>query len=407
MSSLIRLAAANVLRQRGRTGAALAAIALGVASIILSGGFIRDIFDQLAEAVISSETGHIQVAKQGFFDNGSRSPERFVLEDADAVARRIEAQPGVAGVLGRLKFSGLLSNRRSELPVIGEGIEPAKEARLGTYLKLLQGSRLEDGDRFGMMVGEGVAQSLRLSPGSPASLLVSTTAGAVNAYDVDVVAVTQSFSREYDARSVKVTLSAAQELLATRGANLLVVSVDRTADAPAIAGQLRARLGPLGLEVRLWNEINDFYDKAAELYRRQFGILQLIVLLMVVLSVVNSVSGAIYERTAEFGTMRALGNRSRDVFAQILAEGSLLGLAGSALGLVVGVAAAAAVSQIGIPMPAPPNSNLPYVARIQVDLSLVLQAAAIGLAASVLATVPAALRAGSIPIVEALRSADL
>ena len=66
MLALFRLARRNVLRQRTRTAMTLAAIAFGVIGLILSGGFVQDIFIQLGEAVIHSQSGHLQVAKAGF-----------------------------------------------------------------------------------------------------------------------------------------------------------------------------------------------------------------------------------------------------------------------------------------------------------------------------------------------------
>lgn len=61
----------------------------------------------------------------------------------------------------------------------------------------------------------------------------------------------------------------------------------------------------------------DFYEKAAQLYDRQFGVLRLIILLMVLLSVANSVNMTLFERTREFGTLLALGERQATVFKLI------------------------------------------------------------------------------------------
>ena len=47
---MLKLALRNLLRQHARTGLTLAAISLGVASIVLSGGFVEDILIQLREA---------------------------------------------------------------------------------------------------------------------------------------------------------------------------------------------------------------------------------------------------------------------------------------------------------------------------------------------------------------------
>lgn len=76
---MVKLAFRNIFRQRVRTAITLAAITFGVAGLILAGGFVRDIFFQLGEALIHSQSGHLQIVKSGFFTYGSRSPEKFLI----------------------------------------------------------------------------------------------------------------------------------------------------------------------------------------------------------------------------------------------------------------------------------------------------------------------------------------
>ena len=101
--------------------------------------------------------------------------------------------------------------------------------------------------------------------------------------------------------------------------------------------------------------------------------------------------------------MRALGRRQKDVFVQLVIEYSLLGLVGATVGAVVGVALAAIISSIGIPMPPPPNSEEPFTARIAVDAASVGYAFAVGFAATFLAVLWPAWRAQRVPVAEALR----
>ena len=139
------------------------------------------------------------------------------------------------------------------------------------------------------------------------------------------------------------------------------------------------------------------------LYDRQFGVLRLIVLLMVVLAVVGAINMAVFERAGEFGTMRALGNRSGDVLRLIVLEGAVLGVVGALAGLALGWAASWALSEVGIPMPPPPNANLEYIARIRLSPSVVAGAGIVGVLATFLASVVPALRVSRLPVVEALR----
>jgi putative ABC transport system permease protein len=400
---MLRLALRNVFRQRTRSALTLAAIMFGVVGLLLSGGFVHDMFDKLAEAIIHSQTGHVQLAKAGFFTRGFRAPEKYVVPDPQALAERIARLPQVADITARVQFSGLLNNGRTNLSIHGEGIEPGKEARLATHLVIKEGRSLADADRFGALLGEGVARALKLAPGDRIALLTSSVEGAMNTLDFEVVGVFQSLSKDYDARAVKISLPAAQELLNTRGANVLVVSLHQTADTTAVASQLRALTAADDLEVKGWHELNDFYPKTVALYERQFGVLQLIILVLVLLSVVNSVNMSLFERVGEFGTMRVLGDTSRRVCAVLIAEGLALGVAGSALGIVLGVAVALGISAVGIPMPPPPNSNLGYVAEIRLVPAVVAAAFFTGVAATILASILPAVRASRMPIAEALK----
>ncbi|MDQ8021863.1 MAG: FtsX-like permease family protein [Moraxellaceae bacterium] len=400
---LLKLSLRNIFRHRLRSGMTLAAIALGVAGLILAGGFIQDIFVQLGEAVIRSQYGHAQVSRQGFMEKGTRNPTRYLIEKPEALADSIRQLEGVDDVMARINFAGVVNNGRRDYSIIGEGVEPAKEARLGSMVTVLAGRMLEDRDADGVMLGEGVAAAMGVAPGERINLLINTAEGALNTLDFEVIGVFRTFSKDFDAHAVRIPLAAAQDLLQSSGANILVVSLHKTEDTDAVMARLQPLLANAPLEARSWRKLSDFYDKTRELYARQFGILQLIILGMVLLSVSNTVNMSIFERVAEFGTVRALGDRQADVVRSVLTENLMLGALGAALGVALGLATAWIVSYVGIPMPPPPNANTGYLARIQVLPINVLTAAAIGVAATGLAALLPAWRVSRTPVVDALR----
>ena len=399
----LNFALRNVFRQRARSAGTLAAIALGVAGLILAGGFVQDIFFQLGEAVIHSQSGHIQVAKKGYREGRVRAPEAFLIDRPDELKRMIGEAPGVQLTLERLGFAGVINNGRRDLGIIGEGVEPSAEEKLGTYLRYIEGRPLRDGDLDGIVMGQGVARSLGLKPGDRVNLVISLAQGAVNTLDFEVIGVFQSFSKDFDARAVRIPLRAARELMDTASAHVLVVMLDRTEDTDAVLASLKNRLEDRGFELASWRELSDFYDKTLKLYDRQFGVLRLIILLMVLLSVTNSVNMTLFERTREFGTLLALGDRPGTVFRLIMTESALLGVLGAAIGVAVGCAAAMIISAIGIPMPPPPNANIGYTASIRLVPGEIVLAGAIGVAATILAAVLPARRASRLNVVDALR----
>lgn len=393
----------NVFRQRARSAGTLAAISLGVAGLILAGGFVQDIFVQLGEAVIHSQSGHIQISREGYREGKTRSPEAFLIEQPDKLQKMLQSEPGVQLALARLGFAGMINNGKRDLGIIGEGVEPAAEAKLGTYLRYIEGRALADGDKDGIVMGQGVARSLGLKAGDRVNLVISLAQGAVNTLDFEVVGVFQSFSKDFDARAVRIPLSAARNLMDTRSAHLMVLLLDKTDDTDRVYASLRNSLVRQGYELASWRELSDFYDKTLKLYDRQFGVLRLIILLMVLLSVTNSVNMTLFERTREFGTLLALGDRRGSVFRLIMTESAFLGLIGAVLGTLLGCVAAWVISAIGIPMPPPPNANIGYTAFIRLVPLDVLTAGTVGFVATCLAAIMPARRASRMPVVDALR----
>lgn len=399
----ILLALRSVFRQKLRSIATLVSIVVGVAGLILAGGFVEDIFLQLGEAIIHAQTGHLQVTMHGYREGKSRAPERYLIAQPEGLKSSLAGMPGVERVFARLNFTGLLNNGKRDLGIIGEGIEPEAEGKVSTYLHYMEGRPLTDGDVDGAVVGQGVAKSMGLKVGDRVNLVISLAQGAVNTLDFELVGVFQSFSKEFDARAVRIPLKAARELMDTQGAHVLVVMLQRTRDTDRIAARMDEALGGKGYEVARWNSLSDFYEKAVDLYDRQFGVLRLIILLMVLLSVANSVNMTIFERTREFGTVIALGTSSSAVFRTVMIESAVIGLLGAAIGMAVGILLALIISAIGIPMPPPPNANLGYSAQIHLMPGLVLSAGAIGFVATCLAAIRPAQRAARLNVVDALR----
>lgn len=397
------LALRNILRQKSRTAMTLAAIAFGVAGLVLTGGFIADVLTQLGEATIHSQLGHVQVFRSGYYEQGRRSPEKFVIDDAPKLAEFMQRMPEVDTVLQRVSFAGLLNNGKADWAVIGEGVEPNKEAHLGTFVRIVAGRSLEDGDGNGILIGDGVAKALALKPGDPVTLIMNTADGALNTTELTVVGVFQSFSKDFDARAVRIPIAASQTLLDRDGANAIVLLLHATGDAGRVKALLQSKLTDLGFDIMDWIQLSDFYSKTVELYRTQFGVLKWIVLVMVLLSVFNTVNMSVFERVGEFGTLMALGNSRGYVFRLVLVENAMLGAAGAIIGAVLGVAVAVIASEVGIPMPPPPNSNVGYTASIRLMPDGVAVAFAVGVAATFMAALLPAYRVSRTPIVDALR----
>lgn len=390
----------NLLRNRRRSGVTVAITALGTAAILLAGGFALFTYQALAQASART-TGHLIVAKPAQFSQDEDTPLQHGLDDADALRAKLLADPAVRQVLPRVSFTGLISNGDKSTVMMAEGIDPDAEFAIkGPFLTITAGQVLSSGEHRMVMLGEGLARSLKAAPGSGLTLLASTTDGALNALDVTVAGVFSTGIPEVDKRLVYTDVATAQRLLVTRRVSTLGVFLDRMdATQPA---QARLASALPGLQVQTWIDQAPFYRGVKDLYNRIFGALGLIIGVIVVFVVANAMAMAIIERTREIGTLRALGTLPGQLIRSLALEGLLLGAIGAAIGAAITAAVTLALLLFPVQMPPPPGRSVGYPLQIAFDPWLYAATAAAMLLLATTASALVARRTVHRPIVDAL-----
>ena len=396
----LKFAALNTLRNRRRSAVTVTIAALGTAAILLAGGFALSTYQALAEASART-TGHLIVARPDQFSRDEETPLQHGLDGVEALKARLLADDAVRQVLPRVEFSGLISNGDKSVVMVAAGIDPDAEfAVKGPFLKMQAGKVLASGQGLAVMLGEGLARSLKASPGSNLTLMASTTEGALNALDVTVAGVFSTGVPDLDKRLVYTDLGTAQKLLVTQKVSSLGVFLDRM-DATAAA---RARVQALValLAVQTWEDQAVFYRSVRDLYNRIFGALGAIIGVIVVFVVTNAMAMAIIERTREIGTLRALGTLPGQLIRSLALEGLLLGGVGALLGALLALGVALGLLLFPVQMPPPPGRSDGYPLLVATDPAMY---ALTLLAMLLLATLASALVARTTvrqPIVDAL-----
>lgn len=390
----------NALRNRRRSAVTVGIAALGTAAILLAGGFALFTYRGLAEMSARS-TGHLIVAKPEQFSRDEDTPLQHGLDDADGLKARLLADEAVRQVLPRVEFSGLISNGDKSTVMMATGIDPDAEFAIkGPFLAVKAGKVLSSDQRLHVMLGEGLARSLKATPGSGLTLLASTTEGALNALDVTVTGIVATGIPEMDKRLVYTDVATAQKLLVTQRVSSLGVFLNRM-DA---TGPAQARVQALlpQLAVQTWVDQAPFYRSVKDLYNRIFGALGLIIGVIVVFVVTNAMAMAVIERTREIGTLRALGTLPGQLVRSFALEGLLLGGMGAATGVLISLGVTVALLLFPVQMPPPPGRNTGYPLQIAFDATLYALTLAAMLLLATVASALVARRTVGKPIVDAL-----
>jgi putative ABC transport system permease protein len=399
------LAVRNLWRHRTRSAIALSAILFGVVALVLSGGFIEWVFFAMREAAIESRFGHIQAVRPGYFRFGTADPYRYLLPEQSPELTKIAAVPEVRLVAPRLAFGGLISFGDTTISFLGEGADPAKESIIGRQLHITHGHELSQNDAQGVILGEGLARNLGVTVGDRVVLLTTTDVGSINAVEGRVRGIFYTSSKAFDDVALRAPLGMTQKLLRTTGTHVWVVLLRNTDDTDAALAALKAQLPPSqsGVEFFSWKELDEFYNRTVSLFSRQLDVVRIILGIIIVLSVSNTLTMTVLERTNEVGTLMALGLKKLKILRIFITEGLVLGLSGGAIGLLIGCLLAWAISSIGIPMPPPPGMQRGFIGEIRVTAMIALNSFAFAALSAVFASIYPAWKASRIPIVDALR----
>ena len=397
----LKFAWQNTLRNRRRSLVTVSIAALGTAAILVAGGFALSTYQGLSEMAARS-TGHLILAKPDQFNKDEDTPLQHGLDNATELRSQLLADPQVRQVLPRVEFSGLISNGEKSTVMMAAGIDPDSEfAVKGPFLTITAGEVLASGSKDPeVMLGEGLAKSLKAKPGSSLTLLASTTEGALNAMDVRVKGVFSTGVPDLDKRFIYTDIATAQKLLNTQRVSSLGVFLARM-EMTESAQQRFAAANPT-LTVQTWLDQAFFYKSVKDLYNRIFGALGMIIGLIVVFVVTNAMAMAIIERTREIGTLRAMGTLPAQLLRTLGLEGMVLGGVGAIAGAIVATAVTVLLLVVPMEMPPPPGQSKGYPLIISFDLTMYLATMLTMVTLTVLASVWVARKTVNMPVVDAL-----
>jgi lipoprotein-releasing system permease protein len=334
------------------------------------------------------------------------------IADPPQVMALLRGTPGVAEASPVLYQHAVVTTETNTTgsEVMIKGIEPTRGAHSEMLAKVIGPRRTfqtKEGER-GVAVGNYLATKLGVKAGDALSVTVAASRGDGFLPRTATFIVTNVFSTgfyEFDARWLFVDLRDAQELLATGpGANLIEVKLHPGTDIDRVTELIEQRTDHR-YAVSDWREMN---RPLFSMLQVQQLVLFIVIGLIVFVSTFNIVSTlimTIQEKRREVGILSSMGAEPWLVRRVFLWYGTIVGIAGTAIGVAVGTVICWALTRWEI-VTFPPEiaevyfvSSIPFVTRVS-DLAII---SAFSILVSFLATLLPSLRASRLSTIEALR----
>ncbi|MGE5291653.1 MAG: ABC transporter permease [Micromonosporaceae bacterium] len=200
------------------------------------------------------------------------------------------------------------------------------------------------------VVDSGYAKSQKLSVGS--TVTIGNTSGTGTSFKViGIVEEPQGNSPA----NVYIPLRQAQSLSGAAGkVNTIYVSATSASAISAVEKEIKQAVpsATVTTSADLANEVTGSLSSAASLANKLGKWLAVAVLAAAFLLASLFTVAAVSRRVREFGTLKALGWRSRRVIGQVMGEAFVQGIAGGVLGIALGLGGAALVSKMAPPLTA-------------------------------------------------------
>jgi putative ABC transport system permease protein len=365
------LALRNVLRNKRRSLVTLLAICVGFAAISLFRGYTTNMYSGLKIMAIRGEgLGHLTIFKAGWLEKGKLDPEKYMFskEEIEKISDFVTEQHEVVLATPQINLSGIVSNGTVSTIFIAQGVVPKDDRTIkgdSVASRPIKGEGLNEKKSYGVEVSQDLAKFLSMKPGSDGVIMAPTLDGQMNALDIHVLGVYNTGSDATNDKYMRFPFTFAQSLLNTDKADRIVILLKDTETTEKMRSLLIDKLTNAGIacEIKTWNELSLFYSKVRAMIDMMFFFIFCIVLVIVVMSNVNTMGMAVMERTSEIGTLRALGLKRRGISLLFAMEGGLLAVLGSAMGALLHTCLSAVIRAVR-PTYIPPGVSTPVALTV-------------------------------------------
>ena len=317
------------------SGVSMLGIALGVAALIIvlsvMNGFQREVRDRMLSVV-----SHIEIYAQ----------DGAALPDAAQTLLQARHHPQVVGAAPFIAAQALLARGEDMRGVLVRGIDPVLEpevTELGNPEQRAALQRLKAG-KFGVVLGSELARALGVRVGDPVTLIAPsgqlTPAGVVpRLKQMEVLGTFDSGHFEYDSTLALVHWEDAARIFRLEGPSGVRLKLRDLHQARAVGADLQATMGT-GVYVRDWSQQNRSWFAAVQVEKRMMFIILTLIVAVAAFNLVSTLVMTVTDKRADIAILRTLGASPASIMGIFVVQGALVGVIGTALGLLLGLGVA-------------------------------------------------------------------
>jgi putative ABC transport system permease protein len=346
MINLFKIAIRNLLRYKRRTLLTASLITIGVVFVLVfvavSGSFKNMMVGQITDSFV----GHIQIHKKGYVASIDSLPltMNMMPKAVKKVEKAINEIPEIEAYSKRIKFGGMFSNFVETTNIRLNGVYPEDEIKTVPILP----ARIMKGDKVirkgEILIPELLAKGMKVTVGDMIVIVATNKDGSVNGRQFKVGGIVESATGP-GGRDGYVHIEDAMEVLRMEEMEVGEIALRLTDfnklhnvydKLKTVLSKELNKQGKPAFEVHTWEKLSPFYNIARMIDIMTLSI-KLMLIAIVLISIMNVMIMAVYERIREIGTIAAIGTLPKKILSMFVLEGFSLGILGALVGNIIGV----------------------------------------------------------------------
>lgn len=308
--------------------------------------------------VLSVMNGFDEAIRDHFFAMAQQVTVKSVgnnMSNWQELKSKIENYPGVTAATAYVQGNGLLSTNGQTSPVVMFGVlagEQNKISELPTKLVAGDLNDLKEG-KFGIVIGQKLAENLGVNVGDKLTLVVPsatfTPVGVLPRFKafkvVGIFHVGNGFG--YDSTLAYIDLKDAQKLfLLGNGVTGIQLKLKDFYAAPFISQNLQSEYASNGFAVSDWTQDYGAFFQAVKLEKTMMFLMLILIIAVAAFNLVSTLVMVVTDKKSDIAILRTLGATPKTILFIFMVQGMVVGIIGTALGLILGVLLALHVTEL-------------------------------------------------------------
>lgn len=311
-------------------------IAVGVAALLIALSVFNG-FNSVVTKVLVGFDPHLRVEKKGM----------MTTDEASLVKQELSRRSDLTSYASFVSGKAMLVSGPQNRVVFLRGVEDAKIGEVtGLKEKIIYGSlELSDSlDTPGLVIGQTLADRLMSVVGDQVTVISpsgfqSALSGmaAPQTMPFRITGIYESNNKDYDANYAYISIGAAQELFDADGKiSGFDIRLKNFEHAGTVKNELSSLL-PAGHIVSTWYDLHRTLYLVMNIERWSAYILLSLIIAVATFNMLGSLTMVVIEKRRDIAVLKAMGMRSRGIVRMFMFEGMLIGIAGTTLGIVIGM----------------------------------------------------------------------